>query len=317
MHVIVILSRFARAVDIVGVRRSLERHLCCNRVRFLSADSRREAYERALEGLQWGADGVLAVGGDGTANGVINAVAGTGVVLGIVPSGTANDLARFMNLPDRLEACCEALRSGCRKRIDLIRVNGAAFATAGGIGLAAETIRIVDSIRNGGPFARFVARSSRSGIYALGLVPSLLRLTRQPIQISARTNGSLVHRRVISLLIANQAFLGRRFLVAPGAVNSDGLGDVSGIAQAGLGRNLLAVAGTLGLRSGGRTDVFGMRTSHLEIEADREVPFAGDGEILALSSRFEIAVEPSALVVAVPTGSQNHKARHPSPHPSK
>lgn len=260
MHVIVILSRFARTVDIAGVRRPLERHLCCNRVRFLSAGSRREAFERALEGLQWGADAILAVGGDGTINGIINAVAGTGVVLGIVPLGTANDLARCMNLPHGLEACCEALRSGCRKRIDLIRVNGTAFATAGGIGLAAETVRVVDSIRNGGSFARFAVRSSGSGVYALGLVPSLIRLTRQPIHISARTNGSLVRKKVISLLIANQAFLGRRFRVAPGAVNSDGLGDVSGITQAGLARNLLAVAGTLGLRSGSRTDVFGMRT---------------------------------------------------------
>src|SRR5262245_37947689 len=54
----------------------------------------------AREAIAAGADTIVAVGGDGTANEVLNGMEGTSVGLGIIPAGTANDFARQVGIPD-------------------------------------------------------------------------------------------------------------------------------------------------------------------------------------------------------------------------
>jgi diacylglycerol kinase (ATP) len=95
----------------------------------VGASSGAEAEQRCREALAGGATALVAVGGDGTLHAAVQAVAGTGVPLGVVPAGTGNDFALALGTPadpvaaaDRVVA---ALRAGTSRRIDLARVTGA------------------------------------------------------------------------------------------------------------------------------------------------------------------------------------------------
>jgi diacylglycerol kinase (ATP) len=90
---------------------------------------------------------VVAAGGDGTINEVINGL-GEGTTLGILPLGTANVLAKELGLPLDVEGACERILQGERVRIDLgVATNGEGaerrFACMAGIGFDANVVRAV------------------------------------------------------------------------------------------------------------------------------------------------------------------------------
>ena len=95
-----------------------------------------------------GVDAVFALGGDGTANEVIQALAGTDVLLGIIPGGGANVLARALGMPnDAVRATSELLehlRAGEERWITLGRAAGRYFAFNAGFGFDAAVVRHVE-----------------------------------------------------------------------------------------------------------------------------------------------------------------------------
>jgi hypothetical protein len=83
-------------------------------------------------------DLVIVGGGDGTLNAAASALVYTGLPLGVLPLGTANDFARTMNIPlDPLKAA-ELIVQGRTKHVDLGEVNGHLFFNVASIGFSAE-----------------------------------------------------------------------------------------------------------------------------------------------------------------------------------
>jgi diacylglycerol kinase family enzyme len=121
----------ARAVRLAGVR--------CELIR-----TRGPGDARALAAGAWaeGFDTVLAVGGDGTAHEAANGAAGTGVALGVAPSGTMNLLARVLGLPLDSARAAEVVVRGARRRV--VRPGQAGetlFLLMAGIGFDAWVLR--------------------------------------------------------------------------------------------------------------------------------------------------------------------------------
>ncbi len=83
-------------------------------------------------------DMVIAGGGDGTLNVVANSLAKHKVPLGILPMGTANDLARTLNLPNNIAQACDVIHRGYQQKIDLGCVNGQYFLNVASLGLSVE-----------------------------------------------------------------------------------------------------------------------------------------------------------------------------------
>ncbi|HEY3298427.1 MAG TPA: diacylglycerol kinase family protein [Armatimonadota bacterium] len=94
----------------------------------------------AREAANRGYDTVVAVGGDGTVNEIINGLAGTGVKLGLIPVGSVNVLAKDMGIPLDLRKAVTVLAAGNVKEIDLGVANGRYFAMMAGIGFDAEVV---------------------------------------------------------------------------------------------------------------------------------------------------------------------------------
>lgn len=83
-----------------------------------------------------GHDLVVVGGGDGTVSYAAGRVAGTDVVLGVLPLGTANDLARTLEIPNTLAAACAVIADGKVVDIDLGRANGQPFLNVASVGLS-------------------------------------------------------------------------------------------------------------------------------------------------------------------------------------
>jgi diacylglycerol kinase family enzyme len=95
-----------------------------------------------------GVDAVFALGGDGTANEVLQALAGTDILLGLIPGGGANVLARALGLPNDAVAATsvllEHLRAGRSRTITLGRAAGRYFGFNAGFGFDAAVVRHVE-----------------------------------------------------------------------------------------------------------------------------------------------------------------------------
>src|SRR5689334_19756774 len=97
-------------------------------VRVLPASTRAEALASAHAAVAEGVTALVAVGGDGTVHLGLQAVAGTGVPFGVIPTGTGNDFATQLGVPKDAHAAADAvvaaLRDGTRRALDLAQVKG-------------------------------------------------------------------------------------------------------------------------------------------------------------------------------------------------
>ncbi len=89
---------------------------------------------------------IIAAGGDGTVNGVVNAMmqCGLKIPLGIFPEGTANDVASYLKIPNKIKEYCRVVSEGHLLNIDLGLVNGEYFINVASAGFLTETAHEVD-----------------------------------------------------------------------------------------------------------------------------------------------------------------------------
>src|SRR5438270_3400252 len=93
---------------------------------------------------------VIAVGGDGTIHAVANGLVGTQSTLGIIPTGTMNNLAQSLNIPDTIPAACIAIAKGETRLIDVGKINEQIFLEVAGIGLEASLFPAAEEIKQPG-----------------------------------------------------------------------------------------------------------------------------------------------------------------------
>jgi len=255
----------------------------------------------ARAAIEEGFDTIVIVGGDGTINEVLNGIARSDVALGIIPLGTANDLATCLGIPASCKQACDIVRDHFVRSIDVIRFNDRYFATTGGIGLPCEIARIVNSVRNGTSLGRLCGRMLSHNTYIAAALLAIARRRLHRDRLTIRNNGNSTVVDVQSLLISNQPFLGRRFLISPSARNDDGLFDVTLIRSTN--EQLRDLAVVLKVLSGSPESIGSIETwqaCELTVEADTPIAFLGDGEVFQVGSKVKIEIVPHALNVIVP-----------------
>jgi|SRR5579859_429921 len=194
----------------------------------------RELAQRAADS---GHDRVVAVGGDGTVQEVVNGLidARSGIALGILPSGNGNDLARDLRLPARLEEALTVALGDQLRTIDIGRAtrgDGASatvrhFVAAGGIGFDAQVARAMAGRRR-----RW--QQGRIG-YALSTLWELQRFRNRQVKlVLAGVDGErTIERRALFVAFANGRYYGGGMQICPGADLTDGwldlclVGDIS------------------------------------------------------------------------------------------
>lgn len=110
--------------------------------------ARNHATELARDAADRGVDLVIAFGGDGTMNEVVNGLVGSGTALAVLPGGMANVLCRTIGIPtDIVEATGHLLnrvRSGQTRQINIGKMEDRYFVLSCGVGLDAATVRLTE-----------------------------------------------------------------------------------------------------------------------------------------------------------------------------
>jgi diacylglycerol kinase family enzyme len=253
-------------------------------------------------------DVVVALGGDGTVNEVVNGLLAAGLdshvpALAVVPGGSTNVFARALGLPeDHVEAAghlLEALREGRRKTVGLGRADGRWFTFTAGLGLDAEVVARVEQRRAAGK------RSTRS-LYVRSSVGQYLRRTnRGPAPLTLDCPGHPVDEPQSLVLVGNTSpwtYLGRlRVDPFPGASFDLGL-DLLALRRLGL-LSTLSTATQL-LTPNGRTP-WGNEVVHrhdmaaFAVMAAHPVAFQVDGDYLGERTHVVFTSVPRALQVVV------------------
>jgi len=179
--------------------------------------------EEAVAGaLAHGQDVLVVVGGDGIVHLGTNALAGTRVALGIVPTGTGNDLARGLGLPidDHAAAVTQLLASLQRpfRTIDALRITGPSTDVWAAGTLSAGFDSLVNERAN---LMRHPRGKSR---YTIALVIEILRMKRRQYRLVV--DGVPREAEAVLLAAANNQSIGGGMRIAPNAVLDDGLLDL-------------------------------------------------------------------------------------------
>jgi YegS/Rv2252/BmrU family lipid kinase len=243
---------------------------------------------------------VIVVGGDGTIHEVLNGLVGSSARLGIIPAGTANDLASYFGLPRDVEKACGVIQEGRSRPTDVIHVNDMYYITAGGVGFPSDVACLANLIKQKSRLGRFLARVLASKLYVVSAVWAIFARAKHTM-MRVHSAGTDLKSDVLSLTVSNQPFLGGKFLISPGAVNDDGRADVCLIPNSKSALGVLAVVlKVLSGRHVNSPSVRTWRTDRLEIEVERPLAFLGDGEVQSAAKKFTVRVHPRAVEVIVP-----------------
>jgi lipid kinase YegS len=255
--------------------------------------NKRAKRKSVREAIEKGAKRVIAGGGDGTINAVVNALVGKGkkkpkVSMGVLPLGTANDFAHGLGLPcDDLKQCLEIACTREAKPIDVGRANKRSFinVTSGGFGaeITATTPVGMKKALGGGAY------TIMGLIKAFGLEPYKGRLLipgQEPIE------GSMLF-----MAVGNSRLAGGGFEVAPKAKLDDGLLDLAVVSEAS-GAELMQLSKELETPDNPDNKVLRYwQLPEFTIETQREVHFNLDGEPTT-ETKLHFSVLPKHLRVA-------------------
>lgn len=250
--------------------------------------------EQASAAAAAGRERILVLGGDGTFQVLINAVAQhPRVVLGVIPAGGGNDLAAALGLPPDPVRAAELLLEGEVCSLDVVRVRTADgaerfYTGGGGVGLDAEAARYA-----GGVYRNLHGRLR----YLLSAIRALAGF--HCLQVHARLEGDElieIDARALLLGILNTPSYGAGLRLAPGAQTDDGQLDLVLMDDLNF-MQVLALIPALASRGELRTrHVRRFRMERARIETKTPCAFHGDGEIIGLTP-VEVEVVPRAIRV--------------------
>lgn len=259
-------ERFRLQLEAIGSQ-------CVLKATTVPGDARRLAAEAVNEGF----DLIVAAGGDGTVNEILNGLgdAPNGFArakLGVLPLGTANVFARELGLPLHVERAWKILQRGHETYIDLPHVEFSAngtrrrqyFAQLAGAGFDARTIELVHW-----PLKK------KAGTLAY-ICAGLKALREKKPRVVLHANGQRLAGELI--LIGNGHFYGGPFAVFPQANLRDGFLDICVLQQVNWLTLFRCVPSLLVRRKLPSGLVQRLRTANFELAGDTPIPFELDGE---------------------------------------
>ena len=246
-----------------------------------------EAETIARRAAAEGFETIVAAGGDGTINEVVNGMAGTNSALGLLPMGTVNVFALELGIPaNNLGFCWNIIQQQKTRLIDMPRANTKYFVQLAGVGLDAQVVTETSRAfkRSFGPLSYLV-----SAAQIAARRPPLLRIDSAN---AVTETGSFV-------LVGNGRLYGGRFPFFKNAVLDDGLLDVVVFKQLGYLEIIKYLQNVVFTSSIHLPEVEYFQTEKLRVTSDEEVPVEIDGELIG-QCPVEFQIEKQTLRVLVP-----------------
>lgn len=255
-------------------------------IRIFRTSRQGEARSIARWAVREGFERIIASGGDGTINEVVNGIAGSDAVLGILPTGTMNVFAAELGLPKNLEDAWAIISRGEYREIDLPIANGHAFVQLAGIGLDAQAVKETtwEFKQTLGPLSYLISAAQITA--------------RKPPHLIA-TGDDGVAREGSFILIGNGRYYGGPFPVFKDARIDDRLLNVLIFKNLGYLDIMRYLGGILRGSHVTMPDVEYFLTHELHVCSDEEVPIEVDGEVIG-NLPAQITFHPKPLRVLAP-----------------
>lgn len=245
------------------------------------------AIELAKKGIEEKFDVIVAGGGDGTINEVASVLKKTDAVLGLLPLGSGNGLARFLKIPLGTISAIRTLNDYAVRTIDTVTLNDRFFTSIAGVGLDAEVAHSFQSNRF-------------RGLLEYTRVAMTVLTELKAIEYDLVIDGRELNPEALMISFANSNQFGFNMRIAPEARIDDGLIDVC-IVKKG---NIAHVINTGFNALAGKTDENGIvdyiKAKEILIRNNKPLKFNIDGEAALFDSDIKIRIHPNSLKVAVP-----------------
>ena len=242
-----------------------------------------------------GHDLVVVGGGDGTVSYAAGRVAGTNVVLGVLPLGTANDFARTLEIPNNLAEACATIAEGKVVDIDLGRANGEPFLNVASVGLSVSVTEALSPRlkRYIGPLAYSIATLTAYARH---------KAFRARLEFPDGDHEPMELDDLLQVAVGNGRHYGGGNTVSPTAGIDDHTLDIYAI-LAGPVREHVSIARLLKDGSFIKHDrVYHLTTRRVRLVTDQPLPVNLDGEI-ATTTPTDFTVQRNAIHVVVPQSS--------------
>ena len=229
---------------------------------------RGEAENLARHAVDKGFEKIVAAGGDGTINEVVNGLAGSSAMLGLLPIGTVNVFATELGLPvHNLETCWDIIRGDHTRIVDLPSANGKHFVQLAGVGLDAQVVKETSLAfkRSFGPLSYLISAAQIAA--------------RTPPRLFIDAENAPI-RESSFVLIGNGRHYGGPFPFFKHAVLDDGLLDVVAFKRLGYLEIIKYLQDVFFSSDISLAEVEYFQTRGLRITSDQDVPVELDGELV-------------------------------------
>jgi len=253
----------------------------------LFTEYRGHAFELASRAMKDKADFIIVVGGDGTINEVARALVESSTVLGIVPMGSGNGLARDLAIPLDSRRALEVIMERNITTIDYCKANNRIFFCTFGVGFDASVSERFDKKKRRGPFS-----------YMKSVLAEYLRF--KPDTYDIVFENEVLTRKAFLVTCANASQYGNNAYIAPHADMNDGMMDVAILSpfsplDAG---NLLVQMFTKKIANNRRLQYY--RSKKLTLKRAKPGIIHIDGEPVFMEKTISLEAFPDGLNVIVP-----------------
>ena len=227
---------------------------------------------------------IVAVGGDGTVSMVAKNILGTEMQLGILPAGSANGMARELNIPVNIEEALHIVEKGIVRKADTICINNEICLHLSDIGLNARLIKYFEEGNMRGKWG-----------YAKVALKALFR--KRHIRVIINAKGREIKRDAFMVVLANASKYGTGAMINPGGNLFDGLFEVVIIRKIGI-VTLFKV--WFRPRSLDPEKIEVIQAESVQIQTNRKVDFQVDGEYMGRVNIVNAEILPGKLNIILP-----------------
>lgn len=245
------------------------------------------AISLSKEAVEKNMDIIVAVGGDGTINEVASQMIGSSSVLGIVPLGSGNGLARHLGIPRLIPSAMKLINNLKVTTIDTASINDNPFISIAGVGFDAKIAKLFAKTKRRG-FFTYVHIITNNYIY---YKPKRYRIILD--------DGRIIKTKALFISFANSNQFGYNTTIAPNALLKDGQLDLCIVQKPNL-FELPIIANLLLLKAIDKSQyVETIRTGHFVVYQTQNRMVNIDGEAKKFKKKLEVTVNPLSLKVII------------------
>lgn len=226
-------------------------------------------------------DKVIAVGGDGTIKLLAGMLSGTDVPIGILPAGSANGMAKELQIPLEPFPALDLIMNGASRRVHMVKVNNELCIHLSDIGFNAHVVKTFDA-------------QPRRGMFSYIKAAWKVLLHHAKMKAVFSINGRTVEREAVMIVIANATSYGTGITINPDGKLDDDLFEVIIVKK-------ISVMEILKMKMSGytlnpeKTEIFQTRSLH--IRSKKKVHFQVDGEYLGKVNDIKAEIVPASLTL--------------------